>query len=490
MYGCCMAGGSGATGTTTSATSPASWVAETRWRLAAVDPGSLSDRERVELVAELERLKGAASATQARAVHALGESRAGVAPRDAVRSVGSEVALARRESPSRGDRFVRLSHALVMELPGTLAALSKGVIGEWHAIEVAQQSAMLTAQDRAELDRRLGPVLGRLSPQAAGRAARRVAAELDAAAVTRRMERAAGSRRVSVRAAGDGMAYLTVLAPGHEAVGAYSALKDYASSVVSGQRPQDPPDGRRTGAVMADTATRLLSGRAAGQVQPVELHLVMTDRSLLGMGDRNRSVSEPARVPGHGSVPAPVAQAWVRDAAEASVWLRRVFTTPDGRDLVAMDSRRRIFPRLLRRMLVLRDDVCTTPWCDAPIAHADHTQPVRDGGPTDWRNGSGKCARCNHVKEAPGWRSTVIGGEGSPCRDRAGSPPREVRLTTPLGRTYRSQPPPLLGWGSPMSDFRSEKRACRRQRVRHHPPTPRRPLLRSRLERELCRLMT
>ena len=174
---------------------------------------------------------------------------------------------------------------------------------------------------------------------------------------------------------------------------------------------------------MADTATRLLSGRAASQVQPVEVHLVMTDRSLLGMGDRNRSVSEPARVPGHGSVPAPVAQGWVRDAAEASVWLRRVFTTPDGRDLVAMDSRRRIFPRLLRRMLVLRDDVCTTPWCDAPIAHADHTRPVRDGGPTDWRNGSGKCARCNHTKEAPGWRVRV-----------ARLAPRQLEVRTPLGR--------------------------------------------------------
>ncbi len=487
-----MAGGSGATGTgtTTSTTSPASWVAETRWRLATVDPASLSDRERVDLVAELERLKGAASATQARAVHALGESRAGVAPRDAVRSVGSEVGLARRESPSLGDRFVRVSRALVMELPITLAALSKGVIGERHVIQVAQESAMLTAPDRSELDRRLGPVLGRLSPQAAGRAARRVAAELDAAAVTRRMERAASSRRVSVRAARDGMAYLTVLAPSHEAIGAYAALKGYASNVVSGHRAQEAADGRGTGAVMADTATRLLSGRSAGQVQPVEVHLVMTDRSLLGIGDPSRSVSEPGRVPGHGSVPAPVAQAWVREAPDASVWLRRVFTTPDGRDLVAMDSRRRIFPRLLRRMLVLRDDVCTTPWCNAPIAHADHTRPARQGGATDWSNGSGKCARCNHVKEAPGWRSTVSGGGGSPCRDRAGPRPREVLLTTPLGRTYRSQPPPLLGWGSPTSDSRSGKRAGRRQRVRHHPPTPRRPLIRSRLERELCRLMT
>ena len=72
-----------------------------------------------------------------------------------------------------------------------------------------------------------------------------------------------------------------------------SALKDYASSVVSGQRPQDPPDGRRTGAA-ADTATPCCLAGQRVEVQPVELHLVVVDRSLLG-GDRNRSVSEPAR---------------------------------------------------------------------------------------------------------------------------------------------------------------------------------------------------
>ena len=207
---------------------PSSWVAEFRWRLSAVDPRSLSDRERVELVAQLERLKGTASATQARSVHALSESRPVSAPRDAVRSVGSEVALARRESPSLGDRFVRVSRALVMELPCTLAALDKGVIGERHAVEVVQQSAMLSAGDRAELDRRLGPVLARLTP----RAARRIAAELDAASVVARMERAARSRRVSVRPAADGMAYLSILAPRHEAVGAYAALRAHAGGVV------------------------------------------------------------------------------------------------------------------------------------------------------------------------------------------------------------------------------------------------------------------
>ena len=61
---------------------------------------------------------------------------------------------------------------------------------------------------------------------------------------------------------------------------------------------------------------QLLSGRAAGQVQPVEVHLVMTDRSLLGTGDPDRSVFEPGRIPGHGSVPAPVARAWLREGLE------------------------------------------------------------------------------------------------------------------------------------------------------------------------------
>ena len=63
-------------------------------------------------------------------------------------------------------------------------------------------------------------------------------------------------------------------------------------------------------------------------------------------------------------------------------------------------------------MLVLRDDVCTTAWCEAPIVHADHTTPARDGGRTGFEDGNGKCARCNQTKEAPGWRTRVVLTEG------------------------------------------------------------------------------
>jgi hypothetical protein len=417
--------------------SPRERVVAFREWLATVDVDELSDRERVEVLGELERVKGASGAAQARLTDAVRASRERSRPSDAVRSVGSEVALARRCSPTLGDRFVGLARALVHEMPATMAALQRGDIGERHAVEVARETATLTREDRTAVDARIGGALHRLSPRSAGQVARRVAAELDAASVVRRLDAAVASRCVSVRPAPDGMAYLTVLAPMREVVGAHAALRARAQAVVGGVATDEPADGRGTGAVMADTATRLLSGRAPGQVQPVEVHLVMTDRSLLGTGDPRASVMEPARIPAHGPVPAPVARRWVHEADDASVWLRRLYTSPDGRDLVAMDLRRRRFTGLLRRMLVLRDDTCATPWCDAPIAHADHTHPAREDGPTAFTNGTGTCARCNHVKEVPGWRHTVVADI-----------PRGVRITTPTGRTHDSLAPPLLGWGS------------------------------------------
>ncbi len=577
--------------------------------LASVDADALSDRERVDLVASLERVKGASSAVQARATDALRCSREVVAPRDVARSVGSVVALARRESPTLGDRFVGLSRALVHEMPVTMAALTAGEISERVGVAVVAATATLSLQDRAEVDRRLGPVITGLGVRQAGGAAARVAAELDAASVVARMEAAVKGRRVTVRPAPDGMAYLTVLGPLKDVVGAHVAVQARARGVVGGQCPDEAPQGRGVGAVAADTALRLLSGRAVGQPQPVEVHLVMTDRALLGTGNPDRSVFEPARVPGHGCVPAPVARAWLREGlddgldggapatatpgcstptlsqdfrlpgaasasgevpapphtaagsagqralvpaasltgrtgsatglpAAARVWVRRLYTTPDGRDLVAMDSRRRVFGGMLRRMLVLRDDVCTTSWCEAPIVHADHARPVREHAETSYEEGNGKCTRCNYGKEAPGWRTRVIltqPGVDEPPPERTGRrgdearPRRVVQVTTPLGHAYDAEPPPLLGWGSqtfppaptvpdmpqmpnrkpaPQEAFRSpedssgrpvpgqrRKRALRRARTLSgtaldRSPRARRPRLTSHLERELCRYLT
>ena len=119
----------------------------------------------------------------------------------------------------------------------------------------------------------------------------------------------------------------------------------------------------------------------------------------------------------------------------AQVWLRRLFASPNDGTLVAMDSRRRRFDGLLRQFLVTRDQICRTPWGDAPIRHIDHIAAVADGGRTSAANGQGICARCNYTKELVGWRTEVV---VDPGRHR-------VRTTTPTGHTYESTAPPLLG---------------------------------------------
>jgi hypothetical protein len=172
----------------------------------------------------------------------------------------------------------------------------------------------------------------------------------------------------------------------------------------------------------------------------IELHLAMTDRALLAGGDDPALVTSETSGsnPAAGLVPAPVARGLVRDAGR--VFVRRLYTDPESGQLVAMESTRRVFTGLLRRMLVLRDGRCRTPWCDAPVRHADHVVAHADGGPTSLPNGQGLCEGCNQTKTLPGWRAEVI----PPGRD--GAPGGHVvRTTTPTGHTYDSTAPPLLG---------------------------------------------
>ncbi len=438
--------------------------------------GELSESECLDLVHAMERVKAAAAAVQARATEAFVASRderiadqssAGeIDAREASQAragTRAEVALARRCSPSQADRHVGLARALTREMSETMTALSAGEISEWRATILVRETATVSAEHRGEIDRRLAPDLRRLGDRALGQAARRAAIELDQEAIVERHRRAAASRRVSVRPAPDGMAYLTILGPMVEVIGAQVALTVAEKSrwVATGDPGIDAAraaDERGSGAWMADRALELLSGRSEGQPQPVEVGLVMTPGDLLGRADgRGAGVAE---IPGHGAILGSMARDHVlrllalaersgaddadsESAARAGVWLRRLFTSPDGRDLVAMDSQRRLFAGQLRQLLLFRDQTCRVPYCDAPIRHIDHVERHADGGPTSVVNGAGECARHNHVKELPGWRVDVIASGLDP-----GGGPHTIEITTPTGQRYRGFAPPILGHGA------------------------------------------
>lgn len=412
--------------------------------LAQHDGAGLTDAERIDALRELEELKAAVAATQARITAAFETSQREQArpslrqdPTRLARSITTQVALARRDAPSKGQRHVGVATALVREMPHTMAALTSGVISEWRATLIVRETACLSRADRAKVDAEIAPLLAGAGDKRVADTARGVAQRLDPGAATRRNAKAEADRRVTVRPAPDTMTNLTGLLPVAKAVAAYAAVRKQAESL----RAQGDP--RTISQLMADVFQARLTGTdlAVGAAAPspgVEVALVMSPETLLG------DSAAPAHLPDYGPIPAAVARRLVREADRA--WIRRLYTAPVTGDLVQMDARRRTFDGNLRTLVVWRDQTCRNSWCDAPIRHLDHVQRHSAGGGTTLDNAQGLCEACNYVKEAPGWRADVTDGLG-----------HVVVLSTPTGHTYGSSPPRPPG-GPPPSRLEARLR--------------------------------
>ncbi len=436
----------------------------------------------IEQITLLEHLKSSCAAAQATLTHAFtAQQKAdGVArhiPADRTRrSIARQIALARRESRHRGGRLVGLAGALTTETPRLFAALRSGQLSERRADLIVAEFACLTPADRTRADALIGPDLPTLGDRSASARAAVIAARLDPAAVMGKIRGAVKDRHVSSRPAPDTMSRLSALLPVAQGVAVYAALLAAAGTATAA--PGGDP--RNRGQLMADALVSLVTGQhvtgcdsygvptygprqeaaapkkaaangsypdaapedtsigtdpsgradlASACAKPaarsvgLRLNIIMTDRTLFG------SDQEPAHLIGHGPIPAPLARALVIGAADTGTrtFLQRLYTDPSNGQLVAMDSRQRLFPAVAQRFLIARDQTCRTPWCDAPIRHIDHVIPHAQGGPTGIDNGQGLCSGCNLTKEEPGWHSSM--------HDAI------VRITTPTGHTYTSHPP-------------------------------------------------
>jgi Domain of unknown function (DUF222)/HNH endonuclease len=434
-------------------------------------PLSADSAGMIDQLRMLEDAKSAFSAMQARisvafdAAQRRTEAEAGIPPAERGKGVAGQIALARRESPNRGGRLLGLAKALVTEMPHTLAALQTGQLNEWRVTLLVKETACLSAEDRCAVDEELAADTGALAgmgDRTLVAAAKAAAYRRDPHSVVQRASHAVTERTVSLRPAPDTMTYFTALLPVEQGVAVYAALSRHADTARS------DGDQRSRGQLMADTLVERTTGTPGG-ISGVEIQLIMTDRTFL-QGD-----SEPARLTGYGTVPAGWARTLINpgeiDAGEGAgagkdeeagiaasrgdptaagrepgkdadtagdrdfkAWVRRLYTAPGTGDLIAMDSRARLFPPRLRRFIQARDDTCRTPYCGAPIRHTDHVIPWHDGGTTTAANGAGLCEACNHTKEHPGWKTTPRPG-----------PRHTIELRTPTGHTYSSTAPPLPG---------------------------------------------
>ena len=409
----------------------------TGWVTALLDVDqAVDDAERIDRIRALEELKCAAEAAQAVLTADLDGSQraaqaaAGIPAAQQGRGVAAQVALARRESPHRGQRHLGLAKVLVTELPHTMAAFRAGRISEWRATILARETACLPLADRMRVDAELAADPGAIEAMGdreLASAAARLAAKLDPASVAERRRRAEGERCVTIRPAPDTMTYLTALLPVTQGVAVYAALKQHADTARAGGDP------RGRGQLMADALVERATGQASADAVPVRVNLLVDDDVLFGDSE------EPAHLDGFGPIPADLARSVAGRslAGELRTQLRRLYASPRTGELVAMDSRSRTFPSALGELIDLRDRTCRTPWCDAPIRHRDHVHPVVERGPTSADNGQGLCEACNHAKQAPGWKS----------RPRPG-PRHLVETTTPTGHIHRSQAPAV-----PSSDY-------------------------------------
>ena len=227
------------------------------------------DAALIDQISQLERLKSACAAAQATLTVAFVASQVEGLPaakaRDdqAHRSIAAQVALARKESPARGNRLVGLAKALTREMPHTFAALRSGELNEWRATLIARETACLTVEHRRQVDAELAGKLSGLGDRAVGHAAARIAQRLDPASIVARNRKAVGERRVSIRPAPDTMAYLTALLPVAQGIAAWAALSKFADCA----KATGDPRGR--GQLMADQfVTRLTTPGSATGTRP------------------------------------------------------------------------------------------------------------------------------------------------------------------------------------------------------------------------------
>jgi hypothetical protein len=394
--------------------------------------------EWVDLLGELEAVKNAAAAVQARLAVALevatkaDEARLGIAAVRRGRGVPSQVGAALQSSPHTGATFLGTARAWIMDMPYTFEALRTGVLSQWRATLLVRETAHLSVEDRARVDEEVcGPAhlvaLARMGTKRLVARIKELAGRLDVHACVKRNARAVTERRVSVRPAPDLMVYLTALVPMQQGVQAYAQLRAHADAARA------TGDERGAGQVMADTLIERITGRDPGHADevPVTINLLVSDQTLLTGGDQPAVVLEGTAV-GAGVVPGPVARHLTAHGIDAdAAWLRAIYVDPHGR-LLTTTSTSRFHPKGLAALLRAREQgICGTTWCDAPVRHIDHITPHAEGGATSLDNGQGLCARCNHAKQAPGWtqKTTEVDGRHA------------VQTVMPTGHTYISIAP-------------------------------------------------
>ena len=399
-------------------------------RVAAGHSKAMTDKQRIDYLRAGDTLTNAVAGSQAQvaldfdASQRAEQAREKVRPERQGRGVPAQIALARRGSHHRGQRWLHLAKRL-QQMPDTFTAFREGRISELKASIISRITECLDPEVRAKVDLAIAgdpDWLESLSERHLEAEVSRLAYRFDPESFVKRSAQAVEDRRVTTRPAPDTMVRVDALLPVVQGVAVYAALLRDAKSI------QAVGDRRSLGQLMADRLVELVTGQAEADQVPIAAEVTIADTTLIGMDD------EPGAVAGYGPVPADVAKHLILTARlHGMATLRRLYTHPGTGRLIAMESRSREFPAGLAGLIARRDQGrCRNRWCGAAIRDIDHAHPKAEGGQTSFVNGQGTCEACNIAKEAPGWY----------VRPRPGPDGLHIiETTTPTGHVYTSVAP-------------------------------------------------
>lgn len=356
-----------------------------------------------------------------------------------------ELAVAMRWTSSFAQRKIDEARVLTGALPATLEALAAGSISPAHTrvvVESAQRLAVSAPVGSAEFRRACSELELRILPVAVrdgiGRtrsAANRAVTAVDPAGRHDRRSEALRGRGVWLRDEPDGVATLTAKLSAEHAHACYAAVEQLAAAGTIDGLPfcddRATMGERRSLALVhltlgtgRDVFSRPQIDGSHAALPEIRTHVdVVVDLpTLLGLQDND------GEIVGGGELPAEAIRTLV--LRDASATMRRLVTDPTTGHLLDIGRKRYAVPDALREFIVMRDQRCRFPGCNARAATSeiDHALPWDDGGGTDRGNLGALCKRHHQVKSLGGWQiadSTEDGG---------------CTWVSPNGNTYGHEP--------------------------------------------------
>ncbi|SKA99954.1 protein of unknown function [Agreia bicolorata] len=330
----------------------------------------------------------------------------------------TELALLTRRTEHRTATLVDTSIALVSSLPLTLHALSAGHMSWEHAEVIAKHADGLEGDALDTYDARLAALATEVNPRQLEKKARHEVELAQPSTAVERAEKAAGTRRIYVDPAADGMASLTLFAPAPE----IHAITDRAVRLAAGLRASGDP--RSMGHLKIDVLTDvLLNGEPSipGATRGIRgrVHVMVPAMTLLGVGE------EAAILRGYGPIdPATAAQL----TAEATSW-RRILTDPITGRILNTDPRDYRPTKAMIDHARLVHPECVFPGCTVPSEQADmdHTEDHAYGGDTIPENLAPLSQAHHKVKHHTRWQFVQNGDD-------------TLTATSPAGHVYTIPP--------------------------------------------------